>query len=145
MNKNVIIGIVFVLAIGSSFFGGMKYQEIKGSQSPASGFRNRGGFTAQSGRGNQGANQGTARPVRGEIIAQDDKSITVKMQDNSTKIVLFSTSTTINKATESSTADLKTGEQVFVVGTDNQDGSITAQNIQLGSGILPTGSNTPSK
>ena len=71
------------------------------------------------------------RPVTGEIISQDDKSITVKMTDGSTKIVILADSTTYSKTDTGSKDDLKVGVQVGVFGTDNSDGSVTAQNIQL--------------
>lgn len=53
------------------------------------------------------------------------------MQDGSSKIVLFSDKTEINKAAEATKEDLKVGEKVAVFGTENSDGSVTAQNIQL--------------
>ena len=56
----------------------------------------------------------------------------VKMQDGSTKIVILSEQTSINKASEGSKEDLKTGEQVTAFGTENSDGSVTAQNISIG-------------
>lgn len=71
------------------------------------------------------------RPVAGEIISADDKSITVKLTDGSSKIVLLSDKTSINKASEVSKTDLKVGEKVSVFGQTNSDGSVTAQNIQL--------------
>jgi hypothetical protein len=86
------------------------------------------------GNGNANVGQGArlgGRPVVGEIISQDDKSITVKMADGSTKIVILSDSTTYSKTDSASKEDLKIGTQVGVFGTDNSDGSITAQNVQL--------------
>src|SRR4030043_1252872 len=70
--------------------------------------------------------------VRGEIISQDEKSITVKLPDESSKIVLISENTKINKASEGSLADLKTGEQVMINGQTNSDGSVSATNVQVG-------------
>lgn len=101
----------------------MKYQQSKG---PSGRFGN-----FQNNRNGQFQQRGMGRPVSGEIISSDDKSITVKLQDGSSKIVLFSDKTTINKASEGSKDDLKTGEKVVAYGTENSDGSITAANIQL--------------
>ncbi len=69
--------------------------------------------------------------VLGEITSVDDKSITVKNQDGSSKIVILSDKTEINKASEAAKTDLKIGEKVSAFGTTNSDGSVTAQNIQL--------------
>jgi len=58
-------------------------------------------------------------------------TITVKLPDGSSKIILLSEKTSINKASEGSVADLVVGEKVAVFGTTNTDGSVTAQNIQI--------------
>lgn len=70
-------------------------------------------------------------PVSGEILSIDDTSITVKMPDGGSKIVMISEKTTMNKASSASKSDLKVGSQVAVFGQDNSDGSVTAQSIQL--------------
>jgi len=125
MKNTTIITIVLVLLVGSaSFFAGMKYQQ---SKSPR--FANFQGN--RNGQFQQRATGGGARPVRGEILSQDDESITVKLADGSSKIVILSTTTSINKAAEGSKDDLKVGEQVYLFGSENSDGSITAQNIQI--------------
>ncbi len=74
---------------------------------------------------------GANRPVVGQIVSVDPTGITVKMPDGSTKIVVVSSSTTINKAATGTKEDLKTGVNVAVFGTANSDGSETAQSIQL--------------
>ena len=117
----LIILIIAVVVAGAAFFGGMKYQE---SKSPRVG-----GF--QGTRGGQFQQRQGARPVNGEIINVDDKSITVKLRDGSSKIVILSGKTSINKSAQASKSDLKTGEKVAVFGTENSDGSVTAQNVQL--------------
>ena len=123
MNKNILITVlVAVIAAGGGFFGGMKYER---QRSPAL----RG--TQTFGAGNRGNRNGFARPVSGEIISSDDSSITVKLADGSSKIVLLSDKTTINKAESGIKEDLKTGVKVAVFGQENSDGSLTAQNIQL--------------
>ena len=124
----IITVIVAVIALGGGFFGGMKYQQ---SKQPS--FSRQFGATlgAQRNGPGTGVNRNGARGVTGDIISSDDKSITVKLQDGSSKIVLLSTSTTINKADQATVSDLKVGQRVAVFGQDNSDGSVTAQNIQL--------------
>ncbi|MCL5784682.1 MAG: DUF5666 domain-containing protein [Patescibacteria group bacterium] len=125
----VIIIAALVMGVGG-FFAGMKYQQ---SKSPAGRFANFQG-ARNSNFQQRGANmisrQGF-RPVNGEIISSDDKSITVKLSDGSSKIVLLSDQTSINKSSAGTKSDLKNGEKVAVFGSDNSDGSVTAQNIQL--------------
>ena len=129
MKISLLFTVISVVIVGVlSFFGGMKFQESKfpGSSRP---------FTGRFGDGNAtGSQQNRGRPggqVTGEVISNDDKSITVRLQDGSSKIVLFSGSTSINKSAQGSTGDLKVGEQVAVFGSNNTDGTVTAQNIQL--------------
>lgn len=129
MNKNnniIITALVAIIVGGLGFFGGMKYQQ---SKQPAIGQF----FMRNGGAGGNGANRmnGAFRPIDGSIIASDDKSITVKLQDGSSKIILIGDNTQINKADKASKTDLKTGETVAVFGQTNTDGSVTAQNIQL--------------
>ena len=131
MKSNMIVVIVVVaLVIGAgAFYGGTKYQM---SKTPA-----RGQIQDGQARNRQGGPNGQGRfangggRVRGDIISQDDKSITVKMQDGSSKIVLVGDSAAISKSSGGSKSDLKTGERVAIFGTDNSDGSVTAQTIQL--------------
>jgi len=137
VNKNVVILILSVaVAGGLGFAGGMKYQESKKTPLRAGGMA----FQADRGQFQRGPGNGF-RPVSGEIISSDDKSITVKLVDGSSKIVIVSESTVINKSAEGTRADLKTGERVMVFGTENTDGSVTAQNIQLNPVLrmMPTG------
>jgi len=131
--KNKIIAIVIGIVIigGGAFYGGMKYQQNVNSQAISA---QRAQRTANFGAG-QGNNQlmagGAGGFTGGEIIGKDDKSITVKSNDGSSKIIFFSNTTRIMKSAESSSGDLVAGEQISVNGTANQDGSITAQSIQI--------------
>lgn len=143
-NKNlliVIIGVISLLVGGAAgFFGGMKYQQGK---TPTRGqFANM--MFQRNGMGNRlGA---TAMAVRGAVISADNNSITVKMQDGSTKIVILSSTTMIGKTTSGTASDLINGSNVTIFGNTNSDGTITAQNVQIGNGILfggrPMGSPT---
>jgi len=132
MKNNIIITILLLILIGAgAFIGGMQYQKYQQNKQRVA-FRQFGG--TQGNRTDQGQVQGNRqgfRPVNGEIISSDDKSITVKLQDNSSKIILITDKTEINKAAEATKDDLKSGEKVAVFGQENGDGSVTAQNIQL--------------
>lgn len=79
------------------------------------------------------------RPVNGEVISADDKSITVKLDDGSSKIVLLSDATQINQATTAAKADLKVGVKVTAFGQTNTDGSVSAQSIQINPQQLKVG------
>jgi hypothetical protein len=126
MNKNIIIMAILVVVFGAGgFFGGMKYQENKRTVN----FRQFNG-NVQGLRAGDGDRQ-AFRPVNGEIIGSDEKSITVKLEDGSSKIVLLAESTQFLKSLSGSKEDLKVGDKVMVVGSDNTDGSVTAQNIQI--------------
>lgn len=123
-NTNILV-IILAVAIGSgAFLGGMKYEHQRSSASRGQ-FGNRvpGMGTSRS--------QGGFRPVNGEVIAVDDKSITVKLQDGSSKIIILTDTTAVNKSAAGSREDLKTGEKIGVFGIENSDGSVTAQSIQL--------------
>jgi hypothetical protein len=85
---------------------------------------------------------GTARrggAVSGSIIAADQSSITVKTTDGSSKIVLLSSGTVVNKVSDGVLADLVTGQEVVVTGTTNSDGTVTATRVQLGATFVTNG------
>ncbi|MCL5666195.1 MAG: hypothetical protein M1383_00235 [Patescibacteria group bacterium] len=138
--KNIIIvAIIAVVFGGGGFFGGMQYQKSKapavgqgfGSLSAAQ----RQQFANRSGNGSRNFGNFTG----GQIIAKDDKSITVKAQDGSTRIVLYTGSTQINKPVDVDASQLNTDDNVIVTGATNSDGSVTASNIQ----VRPAGQGFP--
>lgn len=69
--------------------------------------------------------------VQGEIISLDDKTITVKLADGSSKIIILGDSTSYSEETSISKDVLKVGVKVGIFGTTNSDGSVTAQSVQL--------------
>lgn len=151
-NKKYVIVVAGLIIIVGAFFGGMKYGQSKKSittqdlQNLSSDQRQqlfqqtRGAGNSTGGRRGAGANGQNGNFVNGDIIGKDDKSITVSLNGNGSKIVFFSDTTKIGKIVDGTTADLEVGKQVMVEGTKNSDGSLTAQSIQL----RPTTA-TPSK
>ncbi len=138
MQKQVIITIVIAVVVGGvGFFGGMQYEKKAVASQPQQ-QRGAGGNGAFGGRRNGAGGPGANGSfVTGEILSKDDKSITVKTRDGSSKIVFYSGTTTIGKSTEGSATDLATGKQVTINGTANSDGSVTAQMIQIRP-VMPT-------
>lgn len=128
-NKQIIITLVVAIIVGAAaFFGGMQYQKFQRNVF----FTTNGGEGGRFGgaRFGQGG-RGGFTPVIGQITESDDKTMTVKMQDGSSKIVVLSGTSSINKSSAGTKSDLKAGETVAVFGSTNSDGSVTAQSIQL--------------
>ena len=145
--------IVVVVVGGGSFYGGMKYGESKAPQGlTQADFQNLGNLSPQerqqrlqqlgiSGMGSRGGRTGNRNGedfLSGEIIAKDEKSVTVKLRDarlpdgqGGSKIVFFSSSTEIAKSVGGLPGDLEIGKTVSVNGSANSDGSIAAVSIQI--------------
>lgn len=118
MNKTVLIVIFIIVAAAGGFFAGTRYQKTQQSS-----FGQTGGFRQRFGQ--------NAQAVQGNIVSVDSGSMTVQLNDGSSKLVMLSTTTHITKTATGSANELKTGEQVMVVGSNNSDGSVTAQVVQL--------------
>jgi hypothetical protein len=124
--NNIIVVVVAIVFAAGGFFGGMKYSQNKTAQM-------RQQRVAGAGIGGRGARGGGAGGgfTGGQIIAKDDKSITIKTMDGGSKIVFLAASTQISKSASGTLTDLANGENVAVTGTANSDGSLTAQMIQI--------------
>lgn len=129
MNKTLVGFMAIVIIIGGgSFYGGMKYDQQKGLASVGQRSFSRGG--GDTGGGRRGNGMG-GDATNGEIIAKDDKSITVKLMSGGSKIIFFSDSTQVMKSVSGSLADIVVGDTVTTFGAANADGSVTARSIQI--------------
>lgn len=134
MKNNYLVIIVAIIVGLVGFYGGVKYQESKTPEFARNIPEN---FEQMRGQMEHSLNNSSELATfRGEIISKDDSSITVKLSDDSSKIVIFSDSTGINKSEEGLIEDLSEGVQVMVMGQTNSDGSVTARNIQIGTGMF---------
>lgn len=131
-NKKIVYGVVGIVLLVGAFYGGIIYGKSQ------TGTRGENGFATnmQNRTGQFGMNNGNNRIngggfIAGEIIAKDDKSITVKLTDGGSKIIFFDASVAVSKMTTGSLSDLSTGAQISLTGTTNSDGSITAKSIQI--------------
>lgn len=127
LKVNYLTAVISLILVLVSFYGGMQYQKFQTIASITS-------FSRQPGNTNGTQNRqrltGGFRPVAGEILTANDTSLTVKLTDGSSKIIILSTAPITNTA-QATKADLKVGTKVMVVGTENSDGSITAISLQL--------------
>ena len=136
MNSKILVAILVIVIGVGAFFGGIQYQKSQRSSARLGQFGGQGQFANRAG-------QQSGRPVTGSIISSDDTSVNVKLADGSTKIVLLSGTTVVNKQTIGSKADLKIGERVLVIGKDNSDGSVTADSVSLNPMLRGVGGGTP--
>jgi hypothetical protein len=124
MNWKILAGILLVAGLGAGFFGGMKYQQSQAGSTTQAG-RLRGTFGSRTG-GNT-----NFQSVRGSIVNIDNNTLSVKLSDGSSKVVVLTDKTVYNKTSNGTKSDVSAGSNVMVIGTSNSDGSITAQNVQL--------------
>jgi hypothetical protein len=128
----IIVSFVLGFAGGMLFGGGNKNPEQSAYQmNGGSGFARGNVGTGTQARGFQRG----AGMISGEVAAKDATSITVKIPNGGSKIVFFSASTTITKSTEGLSDDIVVGAPVTIAGTQNSDGSVSAQLIQLRSEV----------
>lgn len=130
-NKSLSIAILIVGVVGG-FLGGYffrNYQISKLRTGFANGVQGQRFNGARAGTPNSGmiGRGGTS----GTVLSMDDKSITIKLIDGSSKIILFSESTKYVDTKEAAKNNIKVGIEVSAFGTPNSDGSVTAENIQL--------------
>jgi len=148
----IVPAVVGIVALAGGFLGGMKYQQSKTPFMMNQQFGAFQGGMGMMGKNIQGGNGQRIRmggngmqAIRGEVIDQDDKSITVKMPDGSSKVILFTGSTTFSKATTATNTDVKKGDAIVIFGSTNTDGSVAANTVQLNpeNFRLPNASATP--
>ncbi len=129
MKKYLVHG-VWLFAAVIAFVGGLYYG--KASASPAAGGHAALNETgAAGGRGNFGGNRAGGGFVAGTITAIDPQSITIELPNGNSEVVFYSASTSVVKPSLASTTDLAPGTSVMIAGTQNADGSLTAQSIQI--------------
>lgn len=132
----VLIGAAILVSAGS-FYGGIAYANAKSptrsnfQRTSASGGQANMMNGGASGQGNRRGGMMTGGFIAGEVLSNDGKTLTIKGNDGSSKIVLLSEATEVSLFTAGKIDNLEVGKNVMVQGKANTDGSITAQSIQL--------------
>jgi hypothetical protein len=128
--KNIIIfALSLILVGGIAFYGGMQYEKSTNGGLRQSGFNRPAGGMAMNPGMRQGSQGGGF--VNGTIKEKSGDNLVVTTGRDGSKIVLFSGSTKILKSIDGSVEDIAVGTPVMIMGSQNQDGSITAQSIQI--------------
>ena len=149
MKKVLPIIIALIIIGGGTFYGGMKYTENKYPEKAFSGSvpqnfspEERQQKIQQMGVRGMGLGSGKIGSqtdsgfATGEIISKDDQSVTIKFRDGGSKIIFYSDNTEVSKFVSGTSKDFEVGKSVVINGKTNQDGSITAELIQLRQEIL---------
>ncbi|MCX8032088.1 MAG: DUF5666 domain-containing protein [Thermoleophilia bacterium] len=137
----LLAAVIVVVGVGAFFAGRASVSQVASTgtnlglargQLPS----NQGGtLPGQLGGVNGSPNGPRGSLVSGTILSVDDTGITVKTADGGSKIVLVTSSTTLVKTEEATRDDLVAGQEVTIVGEANEDGSLTASRIQLGTAL----------
>src|SRR5579864_6226788 len=97
MKNNVLVTVIAVIVVGAAaFFGGMQYQKSQAVSNNGQYTQGMMGGQNGQGRGRSGR-RGFGGATVGTIVSQDANSITVQLQDGSSKIVNISGSTKFSK------------------------------------------------
>ena len=123
----VVILVIAVVCGGVGYKVGDKMSQVKRMAQFA-------GMRQQGGQGKMGGGQMMGqgrRHTEGEILSFDDKGVTVKLVDGSSKIVLFSDKTTFATSSTIDKSKVVVGGKVDIVGDPNTDGSVSAASVQL--------------
>ena len=121
----LVIGVVLIVA---AYMLGVHHGS---SKSAVAGGQYGPGMMGGTRTGRTGFNMRGAGFLTGTVLSKDASSITVKLADGSTKIVLYSGTTSIMHTTAGTADDIAVGAMVSVQGAANSDGSTTATSIQL--------------
>ena len=127
------------MVAAGAFYGGMKYGSSQQSaQSNSSQGGQAGQFRNSSGTGSGrsgGFLSNGSTPLSGKILSEGNGELTIQLlsgnSSGSSRIVLFSSSTSVMKFVAGTPDDLTQGENITVIGTANSDGSVTAGSIQI--------------
>jgi cytidylate kinase len=124
--KKYSVHIIWAVVVIVAFGGGAWW----GKSSAANQVASRETFTTSTRTGGLGRATGGGF-VSGQIISADSNSLTVALANGNSQVVFYSSSTQVMKPTIVPASNLTAGTRVMIGGTENSDGSLTAQSIQV--------------
>ncbi len=132
-NKIIILCVLFLLVGAGCFFAGLKYGQRNNQQNFSGNFFKGSNINQQAAGGNE-MRRRLSQPnniVVGEIIKKEEGSLVIKLKDGGSKIILFSQDVPIMRMASSTVDQLQSGVNIMVTGTQNEDGSFSAESIQI--------------
>ena len=136
-NKNILY-IILGISLATSFVIGFQIGKTQSKGGNFANFRNTQPPNRPNGVRTTNGNRIGLNNTVGEIIEKSDNSITVKLRDSGSKIVIVSNSTEVFKTVNVTKDNLEIGNNVMVDGKTNDDGTITANSLRIIDN-LPTG------
>ncbi|MFZ2199497.1 MAG: hypothetical protein WAV40_01775 [Microgenomates group bacterium] len=129
VNQNIVVACIItaVLAGGVGYKVGTSNFAFGKFSNTNQRFGGRGQNNYPTGQGMMG--RGGA--LTGEVTAKDGKTLTVKLSDGSSKLVIFSDTTTYRTAIDSSMDKVEVGTKIAAFGTTSTDGSTVATSIEI--------------
>lgn len=134
MNQERILWVIAVLLVGAAaFYGGQQMGVAAGQESRSAAAA---GFFAQRGGGGQGGQggQGGGRGMSGTIASIEGNTVTLTLNDGSTMKVNLAADGVVRHQVNGTLADVKVGDRVVAVGTQNGD-TFAATALQVGGGV----------
>jgi hypothetical protein len=128
----VLAGIGALVIAGASFFGGMVYQKAKQPTAVST------MSSSQANSGSGGRRFGGQRPAVGTVASVSSSSLTITVNDGTSKQFNITSSTTVtNSGQPASISDIATGDTVFVVASASKssDAARIALNPSSGGGF----------
>lgn len=121
--KKFFIFILVILVALVSFYGGMKFKEM----------RLRKNFSSLRGNFNQEGRTFSPRAgfLTGTIISKDNESFTIKTERGETRVVFLTDQTKFLRSQEISKDEIQQGQRVMVNGRESSNNVFTAQLVQL--------------
>lgn len=137
IRKIIAGGIVGIVIVGGlSFWAGSHYANSRARSGfahvTASGMQGSGRGQNNNMPGGMRTGQGGAGFVSGTILSKDDQSLTISLVNGGSRIILLGNKTSVRKSVDAGPDDLTTGETVTIIGKGNQDGSLSAESIEVG-------------
>lgn len=117
--KTLVIVAIAIVGAAIFFYAGAKYEKHKLNA-----------LGLLSGSKSSSNKKAAVNSIKGTVTTKDDKSVTIKMADGTTKNIQFSNGMTFGTDGAGSAADVFVGELLVIAGENNADGVFIPTNMR---------------